>query len=77
MLKLTEASKKELRTYRAGSAQYFVSDGTGQGFTSAFIDLRSVNDKFYLTLGHNFSIVLTPEQVKIVGMFFVEEVSND
>lgn len=73
MLKLTKSSEKELRGYHAGSGQYFISDGTGQGLRSAFIGLRTADGKFYLTLGHNY-IELTPEQAEIVGIFFVEEV---
>lgn len=73
MLKLTEASKKELRGYHAGSGQYFVSDGTGQGTRTAFIGLRTTNGKYYLTLGHNY-IELTPDQIGIIGTFFIEEV---
>jgi hypothetical protein len=76
-MKLTKKCEKTLMGWHAGSGHVFVSDGSGTGLVRTDIGFVKKGDAFSLWIGNRKAIKLTPEQIKVIGDFFMEPRDED
>ena len=71
-MKLTKDSEKDLMGWHTGCGHVFISDGSGQGFVRTDMGFLKRGDVFWMWIGKRKAIKLTPEQINVIGDFFVE-----
>lgn len=75
-MKLTTKSEKELLNWHEGCGHCFLSTGEN-GYIHFDMQFRkNLNGNYILSFGNSKSIKLTPEQIKIIGNYAVEEESE-
>lgn len=72
-MKLTKSSEKALMDRHTGSGHVFISDGSGKGLKRTDIGFVKKGDVYLIWMGNREAISLTPEQVKVIGDFFIDD----